>query len=152
MGKKRMVKSSSVVICFPWPPSVNHYWRRCGDRYFVSQTGKQYRKLVMDLCLINKSKGHFAESSRLSVSIKAYPPDKRRRDLDNVLKSLLDSLQHAGVYNDDNQIDQLSITRESPNKGVVWVTIKEITMEQCHPQTLHSEQVVEQTVDEVDAL
>ena len=48
---------------------------------------------------------------RLGVSINAHPPDARRRDLDNLFKSVLDSLQHANVFLDDSQIDFLSIHR-----------------------------------------
>ena len=33
------------------------------------------------------------------------PPDRRRRDLDNLYKCLFDALGHAGVYEDDSQID-----------------------------------------------
>jgi crossover junction endodeoxyribonuclease RusA len=40
----------------------------------------------------------------------AFPPDRRRRDLDNIQKPVLDALQHAGVYEDDSQIDLL-VTR-----------------------------------------
>jgi len=40
----------------------------------------------------------------------AFPPDRRRRDLDNLLKSVLDALEHAGLYADDSQIDLL-VTR-----------------------------------------
>ena len=36
-------------------------------------------------------------------------PDRRRRDVDNLLKSLLDALDHAEVYEDDSQIQDLRI-------------------------------------------
>jgi crossover junction endodeoxyribonuclease RusA len=54
---------------------------------------------------------------RVSIFIAAFPPDKRRRDLDNVLKQLGDSLTHAGVYQDDCQIDDLRIIRRPVEKG-----------------------------------
>jgi crossover junction endodeoxyribonuclease RusA len=44
----------------------------------------------------------------------AFPPDRRRRDLDNLLKALLDSIEHAGVYEDDSQIDLLVARRREP--------------------------------------
>jgi crossover junction endodeoxyribonuclease RusA len=51
------------------------------------------------------------------VKIYAFPPDARRRDLDNLLKSLLDALQHAGIMEDDGQVDMLSIERRARKKG-----------------------------------
>ncbi len=40
----------------------------------------------------------------LMVEIIIYPPDKRKRDMDNIKKALFDALQHAGLYKDDYQI------------------------------------------------
>jgi crossover junction endodeoxyribonuclease RusA len=43
--------------------------------------------------------------------IQAWLPDRRRRDLDNLLKAVQDALAHAGVYDDDSQIVDLRIRR-----------------------------------------
>ena len=58
------------------------------------------------------------------MRLDAAPPDKRRRDLDNILKALLDSLVHAGVLIDDEIIDELHIIRLPPAApGTVFITI-----------------------------
>ena len=62
--------------------------------------------------------------NRLLVKILASPPDNRKHDLDNILKSLLDSIQHAGVFEDDEQIDGLEIYRTKERENAVYVTIK----------------------------
>lgn len=116
--------SKLFYVTLPWPPSVNTYWRRNGNRYFVSAKGMQFRREVAFACLHDR--GFFSEDARLAVVIEAYPPDRRRRDLDNLYKSLLDSLEHAGVYKDDNQIDQLCIYRKPSLHGKVTVLISEI--------------------------
>ena len=104
----------------PFPPSVNHYWRSVDGKMLISKAGRQYRKDVAKLCMTACRMG----SRRLSVEIAAYPPDRRRRDLDNLTKALLDSLEKAGVYDDDGQIDRLLIERGPPGKpGFVTVTI-----------------------------
>ncbi len=113
-----------VILELPWPPSVNHYWRRCGNSYFVSAEGKQFRDTTFYQTL--RLRGHFSSHKRLQISIDAYPPDKRRRDLDNLLKSILDSLQYAEVYVDDNQIDAILIRRMPSRESKIVVTIQEL--------------------------
>lgn len=125
MGAKRLAKKSGMVeLILPWPPSVNRYWRRRGSQYFISKEGQDFRKKVIFLC--HKLPKLYDKTDRLFISIEAFPPDKRRRDLDNILKSLLDSLQHAEIYHDDNQIDKLYIERKSPLLGEVKITITKI--------------------------
>ncbi|OYW94649.1 MAG: hypothetical protein B7Z13_04050 [Caulobacterales bacterium 32-67-6] len=53
----------------------------------------------------------------MGVAILASPPDARRRDLDNLFKSVLDSLVHAAVIEDDSLIDALSIVRGDRRVG-----------------------------------
>ena len=67
---------------------------------------------------------------RLEIEIYAYPPDKRKRDLDNLLKVTMDSLQSAGFYLDDGQVDKITITRQSvvPN-GELHILLSEIEHE-----------------------
>ena len=62
----------------------------------------------------------------------AYPPDRRRRDLDNLLKCTQDSLAHAGVYEDDSQIDVLVVVRCNPvPSGRVTVRLQELPLRGC---------------------
>ncbi|EES6198012.1 RusA family crossover junction endodeoxyribonuclease, partial [Escherichia coli] len=60
-------------------------------------------------------------SGRLAIKIIAEPPDKRRRDLDNILKAPLDALTHAlthaGLLMDDEQFDEINIVRAQPVSG-----------------------------------
>jgi crossover junction endodeoxyribonuclease RusA len=62
----------------------------------------------------------------------AFPPDRRRRDLDNIQKALLDSLEHAGVYADDNQIDLLIARRQARfDGGQVLVRLGDMPLSRC---------------------
>ena len=92
----------------PFPPSVNHLWRRVGCRTLLSREGRAYRQRVQKLLAMP---GRMPIEGRLAVTIEVHPPDRRRRDLDNLQKALLDSVGHAGVYRDDSQIDDLHIRR-----------------------------------------
>lgn len=114
----------SLVLTLPWPPSSNTYWRRNGHRYFISTKGQNYRKQVIAEC--SEYKRYFDCTARIILSIEAYPPDKRKRDLDNIFKSLLDSLQHAEVFPDDSQIDSIYIKRMPDLLGQVVVKIEEM--------------------------
>ncbi len=96
------------VLTLPYPPSVNHYWRRVGARTLISREGRRYRT---DVCALLAAGGGAPLRGRLAVRIEVRPPDRRRRDLDNVQKAVFDSLQHAGVYEDDWQIDRIEVQR-----------------------------------------
>ena len=64
---------------------------------------------------------------RIEVYIDAYPPDKRKRDIDNILKPILDCLTDAAIWDDDSQVDVLRIRRmEIAKPGYVRVYISEI--------------------------
>lgn len=112
-------------LVLPWPPSSNTYWRRNGHRYFITASGIAYRQQTE---ILGKAwRNRFDKDRRLSVVVEAYPPDKRRRDVDNIFKCLLDSLQWAKVYVDDSQIDRLYVERrEVTPPGRVIVSIEEL--------------------------
>ena len=97
-----------IQLELPYPPSVNHYWGVSGKQRFIGKKGKEFRAKVMDA--VNEA-GIQALEGRLAVHVALYPPDRRKRDIDNVLKSLLDACEHAGCYENDSQIDELHIIR-----------------------------------------
>jgi len=105
----------------PYPPSVNRYYRTYQGRMLISREGRQYRSDVQ-LALL----GSPTVAGRCSVEIHVWPPDRRKRDLDNVLKATLDALEHAGAIEDDGLIDELRIVREEPlPAGRLVVEIRE---------------------------
>jgi len=103
-----------IELELPYPPSVNHYYRRDGPRTLISRRGRAYRKSV---CEVLAATGIKPLVGPLAVEIEMFPPDRRRRDVDNVQKALLDALQHGGAYEDDSQIERLSIERFDPTRG-----------------------------------
>ena len=108
----------------PWPPSVNHYYRHIGPRVLISRDGRKYRETIISL-LGDQKIEPFEDAVDLAVD--AYPPDNRRRDLDNLLKCLLDSFTFGGLYLDDSQIKKITITKREPMPpdGMMYIRIKE---------------------------
>lgn len=114
----------SLAITLPWPPSVNHYWEQRGAMRFLSRRALAFRREVKHLFWETKHPG-FGGIERLSLTILLFPPDKRRRDVDNIIKSTSDSLQHAGVFEDDFQIDVLHVERmpDKLNKCEIIISV-----------------------------
>jgi len=103
-----------IQLLLPWPPSVNHYWLQRGKARFISPRGRAFRQAVAEECAMQ---GVTPLDGRLAVHVALWPPDKRRRDIDNLLKALLDACEHAGCYADDNQISELHIIRHEVQSG-----------------------------------
>ena len=109
----------------PYPPSVNHYWRRVGARTLISRQGRTFRESVCSLLALRRLR---PLEGWLKVHLQIFPPDRRRRDVDNIQKPVLDALQHAGVYHDDFQIVSLVTDRLEPREGgQLVVTVIQVT-------------------------
>lgn len=113
-------------LTLPYPPSVNHYWRafmRSTGRidFALGARGKTFRRTVATHVMLAKSQ---AKEQRVKLPLRGplflhafvYPPDKRKRDLDNILKALLDALQHTGVIEDDGDISLILVKRCKPSR------------------------------------
>lgn len=113
----------ALSIELPWPPSLNRYYRVFRNRILISRDGRKYR--LMAVSRLGGGRGRM--KGRLAVAVDLYPPDNRRRDIDNPLKCLFDSLTHAGVWEDDSQVKDVELhMREAlPPDGMVHVEIKE---------------------------
>ncbi|MBO5694835.1 MAG: RusA family crossover junction endodeoxyribonuclease [Lentisphaeria bacterium] len=108
----------------PWPPSVNHYYRHVGSRVLISRDGRLYRERIVNHL---KTENIETFSGPVELFIELYPPDGRRRDVDNSLKCLLDTFTHGGLYRDDSQIFKLTVIKRDPMPpdGMAYVRIQE---------------------------
>jgi crossover junction endodeoxyribonuclease RusA len=114
-----------INLTLPYPPSVNHY--KSIGRLTRTKTGKLYQARVNS----PETKRFFYEvwmkcraegvksllDSTIALEVDVHPSDARKRDLDNILKVLIDSLVKAGCFNDDSQIALLTVKRCSIIEG-----------------------------------
>lgn len=98
----------------PFPPSLNKYYRRVGNRTLISKRGRRYREMVI---AIVAEIGAPPITGRVRMEIEYHPPDRHTRDKDNFQKALFDSLEKAGAYLNDNQIDDYPQKWFPPVKG-----------------------------------
>jgi len=126
-----MAAVAPVKLELPWPPSVNHYYRRVGRRTLISRAGREFRRQVAQILATRRLSPALG---RLAVTVEVFPPDRRKRDADNLLKSLLDALQHGGAFPDDSRIVWLLTYRvQVVPGGRVVVTIRDLAAGQQPP-------------------
>ena len=104
------------------PPSVNNYWLDSGKgRKRLSKRARHFTAVMKRF--INPCR----YGGLVSLSVQFAPPDKVVRDLDNMLKPILDSLSKCGLILDDRQVDDLAIKRLPIQKnGKLIISVKKI--------------------------
>ena len=112
-----------ISLRLPLPPSSNRYWRVARGRVYTSKDALDYRDMVAGAMMVA---GSAKMDGQLAICIEFAQTDRRRWDLDNRIKQLLDALQKAGAYDDDGQIVQIQATKLPPVRGgLCIVTITE---------------------------
>ena len=100
---------TSVRLTLPFPPTLNHSTMpTAGGGRYLTDDHKLFRAQVAEIA---RRAGSPTIQGRLAVCIDVMPPNRRKFDLDNRIKGTLDSLQKAGVFADDEAIDDLRIRR-----------------------------------------
>jgi crossover junction endodeoxyribonuclease RusA len=98
-------------IVLPMPPTVNHSsGPTANGGRFLTAEHRAFRNEVT-LRVVAAGSPMFGPQARLTLDITLIPGDRRKWDLDNRIKALQDALQCAGVYADDEQIDEIRIVR-----------------------------------------
>ena len=120
-----------LTLDLPFPVSANQYWMIAGRKLIKTKVARSYIREVTLYWLNEKAKGAqaFGEDETLALAVALHYPVRRGPDcdVDNCLKVLVDSLETAGVFQNDNQIRHIQITREEAKDktiGGVSVCIK----------------------------
>lgn len=108
-------------INLPFPVSVNAIWRN-GRRTHKSERYKIWRRAAMNEIQAQRPK---KIKGKFKISIDLCRPDKRKRDLDNYAKAILDVLEHMNVIENDSLCDGLFMTWGGQQDGAT-VSIKSL--------------------------
>jgi crossover junction endodeoxyribonuclease RusA len=80
---------------------------------YLSKSGRKFRTKMIST--IGNTESPII--GRVKVRIELFAPTKRRYDIDNMVKAVHDALTHAGVWVDDEQVDELTVMRGHVTKG-----------------------------------
>ena len=101
------------------PPSVNNYWIKGANKTNrLSLRAKHFTAVMARF--VNPCR----YDGKVSVNIEYAPPDAKKRDIDNIVKPIFDSLSKCGLILDDKQVDKLVVERlpvEKDGKLVIYV-------------------------------
>lgn len=105
----------------------------------LSREGREYRKRVANEVTLQRVP-RYQLTGKLAVHITAHCPDRRARDLDNLVKAVADGLQHTQVFVTDSDIDDLHVVRGPVLPGgLLRLTINEIANEATKSEELFAE-------------
>lgn len=109
----------------PWPPSI--LWPNARVHHMaLYRAKKDYREQCASLCIYLKTKTmHDAE--RINARITFFQPDRRRRDMDNMLAAIkagIDAVAaHVGV-DDSKWTMTLALSPETRERGGVEILLE----------------------------
>jgi len=87
-------------VVLPFPPSLNNAFSQASNgRRFATRA---YTSWCNAAVLLMRSAKLASAAGPVAISIRIRPPDNRRRDIDNLVKPILDALVKAGVIADDH--------------------------------------------------
>ena len=101
----------TIQIHVPHPPSANRLWVRA--RKGMRRSDEYMRWLTNAGWHVKEQKPGSIQGP-YKISVQAARPDRRKRDLDNLLKPIGDLLQSLGIIEDDSDCEMITAR---------WVTI-----------------------------
>ena len=105
------------------PPSGNHrngFNRKTGKYYPTAK----YTKYIADLALIKRALKIEKVMGETEVHLHIYKESKRKFDIDNIMKSLFDSMTKAGIIEDDALIKSGAFSFDEDIVKGGWVRVR----------------------------
>lgn len=113
-----------TVVTLPAPPSANRLWRSTANRVYRAEG---YVKWLADAGWTLRAQRPPRISGDYAMRLLACPKDRRKRDLDNLLKATSDLLVSCGVVEEDSKcrvIEAAWVDETECPKGSIRVAIE----------------------------
>lgn len=95
----------TIQLTIPYPPSANRLWVRARKGMRMSD---QYRIWINEALWTIKAQRPGKIDGPYKLAIHAPRPDKRARDIDNLIKPISDALECAGVVRNDSDCEMVT--------------------------------------------
>lgn len=103
-------------LILPYPPSANRTIKLSHGKIYRADKCTRFYEEVW-LAKQQKQIPSFPLEKRLFMEIYLYPPDKRRRDIDNLCRAVFNGFQYAEIVQDDFQFETLHVERREVKEG-----------------------------------
>lgn len=99
-------------LVLPLPPSKNNWHHPVSKgplagRMLLTKEARAYKNTIAELAMIKRFR--FGTDKPLKITVLVCPRDKRVIDCHNYTGQLFDALQEAHVFEDDNQLEEVSV-------------------------------------------
>lgn len=112
--------SSSVTVSLPYPPSANRLWRQVRGRVIRSAQYETWLNAAMweVKYAVSRTYDRKGVAGPYALTVLVCPPDRRERDIDNLLKPISDALAKGGAVQNDRLCQRIEAEWDPLVKGV----------------------------------
>lgn len=116
-----------ATLTLPYPPSANRLWRNVGGKTLKSQAYRHWLTRAAQ-AIWEQRPAPVAGIYRLMII--AIRPDRRARDIDNLIKPISDALAAGGVVTNDSQAQSVFAgwsTEAAVSGGGIIVSVEPVS-------------------------
>lgn len=122
-----------LTLDIPFPPGEDAYFSRSyidgKIQFSLTDVGRHYRRSVENAWYASNQQKVF-DGRHITIRLKIYPPDKRKRMIEKIPGVVLNSIMRAGMFSNKCIVDEIIITRcDKLDGGRVGVTVVELSNE-----------------------
>lgn len=121
--------TEDLELFLPYPPTINNYYVKSKTHVRISEKGRKFRDLtqaeIVKLIPPGTTLSDIGIEPPYGMIVVAFPPDNRKRDIDNILKPILDAITKTGIWSDDSTVNHLIVYRgkAAPPSGNIYIRI-----------------------------